>query len=266
VAVSENAAAQYNQQLAAIGAIGEATAVQVEHLGQAQLELSRHSNQAAGQLGLASKELVKAGFDIEKVTGVTLEAVNNLIVASDGELKAADAALTVQVGTAAFGNTVTEVADAATTAVQRSTLTFTGYADALRQAGLVAAKGGLDINEFSAAVAVAGKTISSGTEIGTGLRQMFVRLQDPSAENIALMKEYNISLYNAAGQVRPFRDVLLSLEAPLASKLLLAVNSQRPSATRRWQVCLAPVRSGLWLHSSRVGLPHTMPSQMPTRG
>jgi TP901 family phage tail tape measure protein len=220
VAVSENAAAQYNQQLAAIGAIGEATAVQVEHLGQAQLELSRHSNQAAGQLGLASKELVKAGFDIEKVTGVTLEAVNNLIVASDGELKAADAALTVQVGTAAFGNTVTEVADAATTAVQRSTLTFTGYADALRQAGLVAAKGGLDINEFSAAVAVAGKTISSGTEIGTGLRQMFVRLQDPSAENIALMKEYNISLYNAAGQARPFRDVLLSLEAAFGKQAI----------------------------------------------
>jgi TP901 family phage tail tape measure protein len=220
VAVSENAAAQYNQQLASIGAISEATTVQVEHLGQSQLELSRHSTQAAGQLGSASKELVKAGFDIEKVTGVTLDAVNNLIVASDGELKAADAALTVQVGTAAFGNTVTEVADAATTAVQRSTLTFTGYSDALRQAGLVAAKGGLDINEFSAAVAVAGKTISSGTEIGTGLRQMFVRLQDPSAENIALMKEYNISLYNAAGQVRPFRDVLVSLEAAFGKQAI----------------------------------------------
>jgi TP901 family phage tail tape measure protein len=217
---SEKAAAQYNQQLTAIGAISEATEAQIVHLGQAQLELSRHSNQAAGQLGLASKELVKAGFDIEKVTGVTLEAVNNLIVASDGELKAADAALTVQVGTAAFGNTVTEVADAATTAVQRSTLTFTGYADALRQAGLVAAKGGLDINEFSAAVAVAGKTISSGTEIGTGLRQMFVRLQDPSAENIALMKEYNISLYNAAGQVRPFRDVLVSLETAFGKQAI----------------------------------------------
>jgi TP901 family phage tail tape measure protein len=217
---SEKSAAQYNQQLTAIGAISEATEVQIDHLGQGQLELSRRSNQAAGQLGLASKELVKAGFDIEKVTGVTLEAVNNLIVASDGELKAADAALTVQVGTAAFGNTVTEVADAATTAVQRSTLTFTGYADALRQAGLVAAKGGLDINEFSAAVAVAGKTISSGTEIGTGLRQMFVRLQDPSAENIALMKEYNISLYNAAGQVRPFRDVLLSLETAFGKQAI----------------------------------------------
>jgi TP901 family phage tail tape measure protein len=217
---SEKVAAQYNQQLTAIGAISEATEAQIAHLGQAQLELSRHSTQAAGQLGLASKELVKAGFDIEKVTGTTLEAVNNLIVASDGELKAADAALTVQVGTAAFGNTVTEVADAATTAVQRSTLTFTGYADALRQAGLVAAKGGLDINEFSAAVAVAGKTISSGTEIGTGLRQMFVRLQDPSAENIALMKEYNISLYNAAGQVRPFRDVLVSLEAAFGKQAI----------------------------------------------
>jgi TP901 family phage tail tape measure protein len=220
VLVSENAAAQYNQQLTAIGAISDATVAQIEHLGQAQLELSRHSTQAAGQLGLASKELVKAGFDIEKVTGVTLDAVNNLIVASDGELKAADAALTAQVGTAAFGNTVTEVADAATTAVQRSTLTFTGYADALRQAGLVAAKGGLDINEFSAAVAVAGKTISSGTEIGTGFRQMFVRLQDPSAENIALMKEYNISLYNAAGQVRPFRDVLVSLETAFGKQAI----------------------------------------------
>jgi hypothetical protein len=121
---SEKAAAQYNQQLTAIGAISEATEAQIVHLGQAQLELSRHSTQAAGQLGPGVEGASQGRLRHREGHRVTLDAVNNLIVASDGELKAADAALTVQVGTAAFGNTVTEVADAATTAVQRSTLTF----------------------------------------------------------------------------------------------------------------------------------------------
>lgn len=212
VAAAEVTGMKYQQQMAFIGAVSDSTSQEINTLSDAQLELSRRSTQSASDLASASTELVKAGFDISQVTKETLKAVNDLLIASNGELKAADAALLAQVATAAFGTSVVDAANVATAAVQRSALSFTDFADAMRQGGAVAAKQGLTMHEFGAVVATVGQQIKSGSEIGTGLRMMFQRLQDPSDANIKLMQKYGISLYDASGKARPFYDVLASLE------------------------------------------------------
>lgn len=209
---AEIVGAKYAANMAFIGAISQDSARDLAALDDQQIELSRHSTQSAIDLSKASEELVKAGFAARDVTGEVLQAVNDLVVASKGELQAADAASLAQVAHAAFGASVTEAADAATAAVQKSTLSFTDFADALKQGGAVAAKQGLNIQEFAAAVGVMGLQIKSGAEVGTNLRTMFQRLENPSAENIDLMKKYGISLYDAKGAARPFFDVLSSLE------------------------------------------------------
>lgn len=203
---------RYQSNLAFVGAIAEGTTAQISQLNDAQLNLSRHSTTTTSQLNTMASELIKAGFSIESMSGDTLAAVNDMVVASKGELDAARAATLAQVATAAFGATVRDAADAATAAVQRSTITWSGFSDALRQGGGVAAKQGLTIQQFAAVVGTLGQTIQSGSEIGTGFRMMLQRLQAPSEANVALMKKYGISLYDATGAARPFRDVLVSLE------------------------------------------------------
>lgn len=213
---------QYDRGMAFVGAVSESTSAQLSALNDTQLELSRRSTESATNLSKASAEMVKAGIAIEEVTGASLQAVNDLIVASNGELKASRAALIAQVGIAAFGVTVKEAADTATAAVQTSTLTFTQYADAMRQGAAVAARAGITQQQFGAIVATAGQQLASGTEIGTGLRVMLQRLQNPSEEAITQMRRWGVSLYDAQGKVRPWFDVMRNLETVFSDDAVAA--------------------------------------------
>lgn len=212
----------YDRTMAFIGAVSESTAAQIGALSDQQIELSRHSTQSASDLAKASSEMVKAGTAIEQVTAEGLQAVNNLIVASNGELQAAQAALIAQVAIATFGESVETAANVATAAVQTSTLTFTGFADALRQGGASADRVGLSLRQFGAIVATVGQEITSGTQIGTDLRSMFDRLQAPSQAARDIMIQYKIGLHDVNGAVRPVIDVLGDLERQFSDNAVAA--------------------------------------------
>lgn len=199
---------KYAMEMAFIQGISEATTASMQQLDEAQLEMSRHSTQSALDLVMASSELVKAGFAIEKVTGVTLQAVNDLVVASKGELTAANAAILVQVALAGFGASAVEAADVATAAAQRSTLTFNGYADAIRQFGPVGAEMGFSLKEVGALIGTLGQQMTKGTDIGTALRVAFLRMQDPTSSAAKQMKKFGISLFDSEGNARPLLDVI----------------------------------------------------------
>lgn len=207
-AAAAKAAALYNQEVAFIGAVSQASSTDVAVLSDAQLELARRSTTTAVELAKVSQELVKAGVSIKDVTGDALEAVNNLVVASKGELEAARAATLVQVSMKGFGVSAARAADIATGAVQTSTITFNEYSDAIRQGGGVLSGAGVQLEEFGALVSVVGQQIKSGTEIGTGLRVMWQRLAAPQGEAIKQMKEHKISLYDVNGAARPVVDVI----------------------------------------------------------
>lgn len=227
---------RYGKDLAFIGAITESTSAQIAKLNDTQLEMARSSNVTTLELQRASGELLKAGQSIDQVTSSSLAAAQAMVIASNGELDLARAANIVQVSMAAFSDTnttATQAANAATAAVQRGTLTFTGYADALKQGGPAFALMGYTIEQFAGAVGTASQQLISGTEIGTGLRVALQRLQDPTEENIALMGRFGISLYEAGtGKARPLYDVLVDLEqefgdgAVKAGKYTAAVRDQ----------------------------------------
>lgn len=206
---------RYGKEMAFVGAIAELTSSQVRELNNVQLAISRTSTTNATDLAKVSGEMLKAGVAFKDVTEGGIAAANAMVVASNGELDAARAASIAQVATAAFSatqTTITQAANAATAAVQKSSITFTGFADALRQGGAVAARAGLTFEQFAAVVATVGQQITSGTEIGTGLRVMFQRLQNPTDEAVKIMQQYRLSLYDAQGAVRPFFDTLTNLE------------------------------------------------------
>lgn len=231
--ITESAA--YQNTLAAAGAISGEAGVEIQKLSTSQLQLTRTSTQTATALSGMTTEMIKAGLSVEDVTAKALEVGNAMVVASNGELKATQAATLLQVAYAGFGKVAADAgkltnqldilpqaADAITSAVQRSTLTFSGFSDAARQGGGVVARMGYTLQEFTALVGTMGLTIQSGTEIGTGLRMMFQNLQNPSDDAIKLMKEYNISLYDAQGAIRPARDLVGSLSTAFGDNAIRA--------------------------------------------
>ena len=128
---------------------------------------------------------------------------------------ASRAAITMKVAYEAFassGATYESAANAINAAAQNSTLTLGNMADAIKQGGATAARYGMSIEEFATSVALLGKVIPSGTEAGTGLRNMFLQLQKPSKEGKQLMNQYGISLHDADGKHPSFRKRTGDLE------------------------------------------------------
>lgn len=218
--------AAYQHQMNALGAIAGETGEDVTRLSTAQLNMARTSSLNATQLSVMTTEMTKAGLGIDAVIDKALAVGNAMVVASNGELQAEQAATLLQVAFAGFGAVAVEAgrltdqmdilpqaADAITAAVQKSTLTFTGFSDAMRQGGGTAARMGYTIQEFTALVGAMGLTIKSGSEIGTGLRMMFQNLQAPSAKALDVMREYNLSMYDSQGAIRPARDLIVDLSA-----------------------------------------------------
>lgn len=260
---------KYGQAMAFIGAVSESTSGQMALLDKAQLSLARTTTTSAQELTVISAELAKTGFSAEQLAGGVLKAVNALVVASAGELKAADAALLAQVSIAGFGaaaakagEDVSDFADraanVATAAVQTSALSFTGYSQTLALAGGAAVNAGFSIEEFGATVATVAQTIKSGSQVGTGLAQMFVSLQAPSKAGVEAINKYGLSLYDATGKVRPAIDVIRSLTeafgpAAIASGKITQQERDRALAdiftTRSTRTVIALVNEGTdaWL-------------------
>jgi len=207
--------AAYQDQLTFLGAVSDTASGNIFKLSQQQLQMSRTTTTAAADIAVLSEELLKAEVPFNDVTGGALKYANALVIASNGELDAGRAAVTMKIGFDAFkssGVTYEQVANAINGAAQNSTLSLGNMSDAIKQGGATAARYGLNINEFAAAVALLGQVIPSGTEAGTGLRNMFLQLQKPSKEGKALMNEYGISLHNVDGSTRQFVDILGDLE------------------------------------------------------
>jgi len=208
--------AAYQDQLTYLGVVSQTTSGQLFQLSQQQLQLSRSTTTAVTDIAILSEELLKAEVPLEALRNGALEVANALVIASNGELDAARAATTMKIAHDSFassGATYESAANAINAAAQNSTLTLGNMADAIKQGGATAARYGLSIEEFATAVGLLGQVIPSGTEAGTGLRNMFVQLQKPSKEGKQLMNQYGISLHDAAGNTLPFVNILHDLEA-----------------------------------------------------
>lgn len=205
----------YQQQMQFIGSISGITGAELKELSTIQMQLARTTTSSAQNIALLSSELLKAGFSYAELKSGVLEQTNAMVIASKGELQYAQAATVLRATLSAFGNDLkgdaTKAVNIITGAVQNSTLSFTTFLDGLKQGGSVIAASNTTLLDFATAAALASRVIPAGAEVGTALRNTFLRLQAPSKQAAAVMREYNISLYDANGSARGFRDVLVDL-------------------------------------------------------
>lgn len=208
-------AADFEQSLGTVAAITRGTTEQLSRLEQTIREISSTSITGLTDAAFAAGELAKAGVSIEDQIGGALEAVNNLTIASAGELGLERAALLVGSALQAFnlsGDQAARVANALTSAAQQSAISFVDLQRSFQQAAPVASILGLTVEDLAAALGVLGEQGIRGSDAGTSLKQAFIQLAKPSKDALEQMREYGISLFDATGRARPFRDVIIDLE------------------------------------------------------
>jgi len=207
-----SSAADFEQSMNILQSVSGATGEQMAALQAQALQLGADTSFSAGEAAAGMLELAKAGMTAEQ-TGQAIEGVMSLAAA--GNLGLAQAAEIAANAINAFNLPASEsgrVADLLAAAANSSSVEVTDMAQSFNMASAVFSSSGQSIEDLSTAIAILGNNGLKGSDAGTSLKTMMMRLTAPTKESKKLMDELGISIYDAQGKTRAFPDILADLQ------------------------------------------------------
>jgi len=219
-------AAELESELNFLQAVSGATGEQMRQVATLAKQLGADVTIPAASALDAAKamtELAKAGLSVEQSMAA---AKGSLQLAAAGQLDAARAAEIVAGALNAFGlagDQAVRVADLLAAAANASAADVTSMADSLKMSSAVAAMSGRSIEETITALSMLANAGIQGSDAGTSLKTMFLRLVAPTKDAKEKLNSLGISLTDAQGRMLPLRD----LTAQFASKLSALTEEER---------------------------------------
>ena len=209
------AGTEFAYQLTFVKALGGETAESVRGIGTAALELSKQGLFGPVELANGLRTLSQAGLSAAesmKALPVVLD------LATVGEMNMKDAAITLVGVMTAFnlekselskiGDTFAKAAAVSQTSVEQMT-------QAMKTASVVGEQYGASLGDTATALTVLARLNITGTAAGTSLRNMLKELYTPTEKAAKIMKDLGVSAQTAAGEMKPFPDVIFSMKKKL---------------------------------------------------
>lgn len=193
--------AEFDQQMSYVQAATHETAANMDLLRDAAMDAGARTVFSATEAAAAVEELSKAGVATADILGGALDgaldaaAAGGMEVAATAELMASTLA---QFGLE--GADATHVADLLAAGAGKAQGEMSDLGGALNQAGLVANQFGLSVDETVGVLSAFANAGMLGSDAGTSLRTMLLRLANPTKEVTQLMAETGIEAYNASGE------------------------------------------------------------------
>jgi TP901 family phage tail tape measure protein len=219
-------AADLESELNFLQAVSGATGEQMRQVSALAKQLGADVTIPAASALDAAKamtELAKAGLSVEQSMAA---AKGSLQLAAAGQLDAARAAEIVAGALNAFGlagDQAVRVADLLAASANASAADVLSMADSLKMASAVAAMSGRSIEETITALSMMANAGIQGSDAGTSLKTMLLRLVAPTKDAKEKLNSLGISLTDAQGRMLPLRD----LTAQFASKLSALTEEER---------------------------------------
>lgn len=162
------------------------------------------------------RELIKAG----RTTKEALAALNGtMTLATAGQLSAADAAAIVANNLNAFGlgaGDAGKLANVLANAANASSADVSDLGQALSQSSAVAHMAGLSFEQTTGYIAALSNVGIQGSDAGTSLKTMFMRLTGAVPEANKALKGVGVSIADAKGHIKPVATVLGELQGKLS--------------------------------------------------
>lgn len=190
------AASSFEEQLARVGAVSQATAEDLGRIEKETLRLGETTRFTATEAAQGAEELARAGQSISEVIDTLGPSLN---VAQANSIELADAAQLVATSLNQFGaeaDQATRFADALTAGTQNSAQNITQLGNALEFAGPEAKRAGLSIEETVAIIGKLADVGFRGEKGGTALRNALIDLQDPASEATREIRKLGITSDN----------------------------------------------------------------------
>lgn len=202
-----------------------ATAVSVENLGSAE-ELNRtyqDLERTARQLGLTTVFtateaaeglffLGQAGLTAEESMVGIVDVLNLAQIGAISLAQSSEIATDIMAGMALQVEELGRVVDVMTAAFTSSNQTVTELGTAFSKAGPFARLLGFELEEVAGALSVLANAGIKGTEGGAALRNVFLRLLNPTADNMELLNALGLSAENVASGMFTLQDIMFKIK------------------------------------------------------
>lgn len=171
---------EYDQSLKDLQAITGSTGLEVEQMGEKILEVASTTKFSASEIASGMKVIAQSGFTASESIQ-TMQAVSDLATGTLSEM-----ASTVDLVTTAMrvfnidASKSSDVADVFANAVNKSKLTIDKLRTAMNYIGPVSRSIGVSFGELSTAMGTLANEGIRASTIGTGLRNVFSQLANPS--------------------------------------------------------------------------------------
>lgn len=215
-AAAVRAGAGYQSTLLNIQASTGATATELDKLKTASMQMSAAMGKGPTEIAGSFLELLKAGMSVEQVLGGAGKAA--IEFAAVGQMDVAQAAVVMADAMNVFGvdastaaNSISSAADASSTSIELMSQSFA-------QVSAVAALANQSIGDTSAALAILANSGVKGSDAGTSLKTMLMRLMAPADDAVGALTQIGLSVASfrgADGKMKPLVDIIGTLNGAL---------------------------------------------------
>ena len=206
-----SAAGDYEQSMNLFQATTGASADAMQQAGQLAKALGGDLTlpaTSAASAGTAMNALAKAGLSVEDAMSA---AKGTLQLAAAGMIDEGSAATITAAALNQFhlqGTEATHVADLLAASISASGSSVEQTGQAVQQAGSSFAAAHVPLSDFVTLINEMSKAGIKGSDAGTSLKTMLMRLQAPTDKARSAMADLGISVYDSAGAMRPMREII----------------------------------------------------------
>ena len=178
-------------------------------------ELGATTKFSAVEAAEAINYMALAGYDVEKTYGM-LPTVLNLAAAGNFDLaRASDMVTDTQTALGLSIEETTVMIDEWARAASKSNTSVEQLGDAILTVGGTAQymAGGTD--RLATVLGILADNGIKGTEAGTKLRNMILKLADPTDDGAAALEALSVSIFDAEGNMRDFQDIFLDFQTAM---------------------------------------------------
>lgn len=208
---------EFDAAMSNVAATGEDARNSIQALRDAAIEAGASTVYSATESANAIEELAKAGISAADILSGGLNGALDLAAAGGlGVAQAAEIAATTMQQFQLSGSDASHVADLLAAGAGKAMGDVTDMGQALNQAGLVANQFGVSVEESVGVLSAFASAGMLGSDAGTSMRTMLLRLANPTKEVTGLMEQLGINAYDSSGQFVGLAGLAGELETSLA--------------------------------------------------
>lgn len=208
---------EFDQAMSNVIATGEDATDNQVALREAALEAGAATVFSATESANAIEEMAKAGLNATDILGGGLTGALDLAAAGGlGVARSAEVMSTTLQQFKLDGTDASHVADLLAAGAGKAMGDVEDMAQALNQAGLVANQFQVPVEETVGTLSAFASAGMLGSDAGTSLRTMLLRLANPTKENAQLMDALGINAYDASGKFIGMAGLAGELETAFA--------------------------------------------------